>query len=41
MKPYALKLNHFIDYNPVFDKAKLDTLIAKATPSLVYQKLKM
>jgi hypothetical protein len=34
MKPYDLKLNHFINYNPVFDKAELDILIAKATPNL-------
>jgi hypothetical protein len=34
MKPYDLKLEHFIDYNPVFDKAELDLLIAKATPNL-------
>ncbi len=34
MKPYDLKLEHFIDYNPVFDKAELDILIAKAAPNL-------
>jgi hypothetical protein len=34
MKPYDLKLEHFIDYNPVFDKAELDLLIARATPNL-------
>ena len=34
MKPFDLKLDHFIDYNPIFDKAELDILIAKATPNL-------
>ena len=34
MKPFDLKLDHFINYNPVFDKAELDILIAKATPNL-------
>lgn len=33
-KPFDLKLENFIDYNPVFDKAELDLLIAKATPNL-------
>ena len=34
MKPFDLRLAHFIDYNPVFNKAELDILIAKATPNL-------
>jgi hypothetical protein len=34
MKPFDLKLDSFIEYNPVFDKAELDLLIAKATPNL-------
>ena len=34
MKPFDLKLEHFINYNPIFDKAELDILIAKATPNL-------
>ena len=34
MKQLDLKLAHFIDYNPVFDKAELDIFIAKATPNL-------
>lgn len=33
-EPYDLKLARFIDYNPIFDKAQLDLLIAKATPNL-------
>ena len=33
-KPFDLKLENFIAYNPIFDKAKLDLLIAKATPNL-------
>ncbi len=33
-KPFDLKLEHFIEYNPVFDKSELDLLIAKATPNL-------
>jgi hypothetical protein len=33
-KPFDLKLQSFIDYNPIFDKVELDLLIAKATPNL-------
>ena len=33
-KPFDLKLENFIEYNPIFDKAELDLLIAKATPNL-------
>ncbi len=32
--PYDLKLENFIEYNPVFDKTELDLLIEKATPNL-------
>ncbi len=33
-RPFDLRLEHFIDYNPVFDKSELDLLITKATPNL-------
>lgn len=33
-KPFDLKLEYFIDYNPVFDKAELDLLITKAMRNL-------
>jgi hypothetical protein len=33
-KPFDLKLDYFIDYNPVFDQSELDLLIEKATPNL-------
>jgi hypothetical protein len=33
-KPFDLKLENFIEYNPIFDQSELDLLIAKATPNL-------
>jgi hypothetical protein len=33
-KPFDLKLDGFIAYNPVFDQSELDLLIAKAAPNL-------
>ena len=33
-KPFDLKLEEFIDYNPIFDRTQLDLLIARATPNL-------
>jgi hypothetical protein len=33
-RPFDLKLDRFIEYNPIFNKAELDVLIAKASPNL-------
>ncbi len=33
-KPYDLKLSHYIEYNPFFNKTELDILIEKATSRL-------
>jgi hypothetical protein len=33
-RPFDLKLDRFIEYNPVFNKKELDALISKASPNL-------